>query len=111
MESALDNAFMHCRFPGQKPKVTFTINEEVAKGAPGEMPIPRDHNMILTGLGNQNLVVFSQTPVTVKQGNISQRSHLSQTSVTVKQDNLYQRTHLSDTTVAAKSGHKSHVKC
>lgn len=24
--------------------------------------------MILTGLGNQNLVVFSQTPVTVKQG-------------------------------------------
>ena len=86
MESALDYAYMHYRFPGQKPKVTFTINEEVAKGAPGEMPIPRDHNMILTGLGNQNLVVFSQTPVTVKQGNISQRSHLSQTYVTVKQD-------------------------
>lgn len=38
------------------------------KGSPGEMPIPREHNMILTGLGNQNLVVFSQTPVTVKQG-------------------------------------------
>nr|XP_011433679.2 general transcription factor IIF subunit 2 [Crassostrea gigas] len=55
------------RFPGQKPKVTFTIDEELAKGSPGEMPIPREHNMILTGLGNQNLVVFSQTPVTVKQ--------------------------------------------
>ncbi|XP_056005746.1 general transcription factor IIF subunit 2-like isoform X2 [Ostrea edulis] len=55
------------RFPGQKPKVTFTIDEELAKGSPGDMPIPREHNMILTGLGNQNLVVFSQTPVTVKQ--------------------------------------------
>ncbi|XP_061184233.1 general transcription factor IIF subunit 2-like [Saccostrea echinata] len=55
------------KFPGQKPKVTFTIDEEVAKGSPGDMPIPQDHNMILTGLGNQNLVVFSQTPVTVKQ--------------------------------------------
>ncbi|ESO85140.1 hypothetical protein LOTGIDRAFT_176078, partial [Lottia gigantea] len=44
------------KLPGQKPEVVFTAKETSAD-------IPKDHKFVLTGVGTQNLVVFSQTPI------------------------------------------------
>ncbi|KAK3094580.1 hypothetical protein FSP39_003634 [Pinctada imbricata] len=54
------------KFPGKKPDVVFSLDESLAKAGPGETACPREHRMVLTGLGNQNLVIFSETPVMVK---------------------------------------------
>lgn len=56
------------KFPGQKPEVVFTLNEPLTKPAPGELPCPQEHKMVLTGLGSQNLVVFSTAPDKVIDG-------------------------------------------
>ena len=48
-----------------KPEVTFTMNEAQAQqpvpGVPASSTTPREHKFLLTGVGNQNLVVFSET--------------------------------------------------
>ncbi|XP_055954247.1 general transcription factor IIF subunit 2 isoform X2 [Patella vulgata] len=44
------------KLPGQKPEVIFT-----AKDTGND--IPKDHKFVLTGVGTQNLVVFSKTPI------------------------------------------------
>ncbi|XP_021356121.1 general transcription factor IIF subunit 2-like [Mizuhopecten yessoensis] len=56
------------KFPDQKPNVVFTLNDSLAnQKVPGEQPCPKEHKMKLTGLGNQNLVIFSQIPLSGKK--------------------------------------------
>jgi hypothetical protein len=44
------------------PEVTFSLNEsQVKQEQPGQLSAtPTDHKFRLTGVGNQNLVVFSE---------------------------------------------------
>ena len=44
------------------PEVTFSLNDEqVKQEVPGQSSAtPKDHKFLLTGVGNQNLVVFSE---------------------------------------------------
>ena len=52
------------RLPGKKAEVTFTMNEaQVKQEVPGQPTVVgKDHKFILTGVGNQNLMVYSQQP-------------------------------------------------
>ncbi|ESO82132.1 hypothetical protein LOTGIDRAFT_135195 [Lottia gigantea] len=52
------------KLPGQKPEVVFTAKETSAD-------IPKDHKFVLTGVGTQNLVVFSQTPIYADNTSVS----------------------------------------
>ncbi|XP_052782855.1 general transcription factor IIF subunit 2-like [Mya arenaria] len=47
---------------GAKPEVTFSTNDDQAKQLVPGMPstTPKEHKFLLTGVGNQNLVVFSE---------------------------------------------------
>ncbi|GAB1606421.1 general transcription factor IIF subunit 2-like [Argonauta hians] len=58
------------RIAGSKPEVMFTLGEALARPEtpqkthdPAAMGIPKEHKFVLTAIGNQNLVVLSQTPV------------------------------------------------
>lgn len=52
------------KLPGKKAEVTFTMNEaQVKQEVPGQPTVVgKDHKFILTGVGNQNLMVYSQQP-------------------------------------------------
>ena len=53
----------HYRMPGKQPEVSFTMNESPPpppNAVKPPLPTPREHNFLLTGVGNQNLVVFSE---------------------------------------------------
>lgn len=48
--------------PGKGPEVTFSMSDEQMKQEIPSQPVatPREHKFLLTGVGTQNLVVFSQ---------------------------------------------------
>ncbi|KAL4220343.1 General transcription factor IIF subunit 2 [Mactra antiquata] len=50
------------KLPGTKPEVTFSMNDvQMKQEVPGKPTItPKEHKFLLTGVGNQNLVVFSE---------------------------------------------------
>lgn len=50
------------RLPNTKPEVTFTMSEAQQKQEVAGNPTvtPKEHKFLLTGVGNQNLVVFSE---------------------------------------------------
>ena len=57
------------RISGSKPEVLFTLSEGLSRpdATAGtseltQMGVPREHKFVLNGIGNQNLVVLSQTP-------------------------------------------------
>lgn len=54
------------KVPNTMPEVTFSLNEsQVKQEQPGQLSAtPTDHKFRLTGVGNQNLVVFSEDRVT-----------------------------------------------
>ncbi|KAL3848331.1 hypothetical protein ACJMK2_019199 [Sinanodonta woodiana] len=64
--------------PGRKPEVTLKLNDEISQTKiPGQPPVPKDHKLMLTGVGDQNLVVFSQSVGTDKlavEGKVIQRA-------------------------------------
>ena len=62
------------KFPGQKPEVVFALNDKLVKS--GDTQCPKDHKMVLTGLGSQNLVVFSETPPMIKSDTGAKPDHL-----------------------------------
>ena len=47
------------RFPGGRPDVTFTLNEDQVSGA---NDIPKQHKFILTGVVGQSLSILTETP-------------------------------------------------
>ena len=55
--------FMY-RLPGKKAEVMFTMNDaQVNQEVPGQPTVVgKDHQFLLTGVGNQNLMVYSQQP-------------------------------------------------
>ena len=52
------------RLPGRKAEVMFQMNEaQVKQEVPGQPTVVgKDHQFILTGVGNQNLMVYSRQP-------------------------------------------------
>ena len=52
------------RLPGKKAEVMFTMSEgQVKCEVPGQPAVVgKDHQFILTGVGNQNLMVYSRQP-------------------------------------------------
>ncbi|XP_076097115.1 general transcription factor IIF subunit 2-like isoform X2 [Mytilus galloprovincialis] len=63
------------KFPGQKPDVVFSLNDKLVKSGDTTQS-PKDHKMVLTGLGNQNLVVFSETPPMITADSGAKPDHL-----------------------------------
>ncbi|WAR28529.1 T2FB-like protein, partial [Mya arenaria] len=62
---------------GAKPEVTFSTNDDQAKQLVPGMPstTPKEHKFLLTGVGNQNLVVFSEKKKRVAiEGKVIQRA-------------------------------------
>ncbi|XP_071085826.1 general transcription factor IIF subunit 2-like [Haliotis cracherodii] len=64
--------------PGLKPDVMFSSHETMMKAEPGQAQAPRDHKFVLTGVGVQNLVVMSQTPIFAKDGNGATKEKVSE---------------------------------
>ncbi|XP_014788077.1 general transcription factor IIF subunit 2 [Octopus bimaculoides] len=57
------------RIVGSKPEVIFTLGDALARPEapqrtddPAGLGVPKEHKFVLTAIGNQNLVVVSQTP-------------------------------------------------
>ena len=50
------------RLPGKKAEVMFTMSEgQVKREVPGQPSVVgKDHQFLLTGVGNQNLMVYSR---------------------------------------------------
>ncbi len=55
---------LESRFPGAKPEVIFSLNENLNKGGDrGEfVSVPKEHKFVMTGISNQQLSVLAQYP-------------------------------------------------